>query len=144
MKRHESLAPLSREHHSALILCQLLKHTAPDYKGLPKDPVAKAVYATNLFYTALQPHFIKEEALLLIIKNCSEKIDTLAGEILQEHAQLTAAFISLGKATDLEQALHELGENLEKHIRKEERELFPLIQQHCGTALLAEVKDLLH
>ena len=42
MKRHEALAPLSREHHGTLILAQLLKKGAPVYKGLPDTDTGKA------------------------------------------------------------------------------------------------------
>jgi len=34
MKRHEALAPFSREHHGALILAQVMKKGAPAYKGI--------------------------------------------------------------------------------------------------------------
>ena len=68
MNRHEALAPLSREHHTALILCQLLKKSTPDYKGLPTSPADKAAYAINIFNTLLLPHFRKEEELILKVK----------------------------------------------------------------------------
>ena len=45
MKREEALAPLSREHHSTLILAQLLKKDAPVYHQLPAEPWDKAKYA---------------------------------------------------------------------------------------------------
>ena len=142
MKRHEALAALSREHHTALILCQLLKNSAPDYNGLPTEPSDKASYAINMFNTVLQPHFMKEELLLLKIRNCNIELDVLAEEISTEHEQLTAAFLSLVNETNLEQALNSLGEYLDKHIRKEERQLFPLIERHCSEKQLIEIKDL--
>ena len=37
MKRHKALIPLSHDHHLLLLLAQLIKKNAPDYKGLPKD-----------------------------------------------------------------------------------------------------------
>ena len=41
MKRHPTLAHLSREHQGALILAKLLQEDAPDYKGLPTDKNGK-------------------------------------------------------------------------------------------------------
>jgi iron-sulfur cluster repair protein YtfE (RIC family) len=37
-----------------------------------------------------------------------------------------------------------LGVALEKHIRKEERILFPLLQLHCSDAQLQDIYKLLH
>jgi len=144
MKRHEALVPLSREHHSALILCQLLKKSMPDYKGLPSEPKAKASYAVNLFHTILAAHFRKEEELLQRLKDCCAGMNAMAEEIYKEHEQLTAAFLSLTGSDKLEASLNQLGEELEKHVRKEERQLFPFIEEHCPKNLLAESKDLFH
>ena len=88
MKRHEALAPLSREHHSALILAQLLKKDAPAYKGLPTALNEKAAYALHMFITTLQLHFTNEEEMLDKIKNVHTEIDKLSDEIFKEHQQL--------------------------------------------------------
>jgi hypothetical protein len=88
MKRHEALAPLSREHHSALILAQLLKKNAPAYKGLPTALDEKAAYALQMFTATLQLHFTNEEEMLDKIRNIHTEIDKLSGEIFTEHQQL--------------------------------------------------------
>lgn len=139
MKRHDSLAPLSREHHPALLLAQLLKCDAPPYKGMPAEPVAKAAYAMNLFVSGLKIHFEKEELLLEKVNGLKKEIDRLSAEIIQEHRDLTDGFLSLETAKDLVNALDTLGRKLEQHIRKEERVLFPLIEQYCPGPLLTEI-----
>ncbi|CAN5739285.1 hypothetical protein BH11BAC4_BH11BAC4_21430 [soil metagenome] len=144
MKRHEALAPLSREHHGALILAQLLKITTPEYKGLPTSPADKAEYALDFFHKSLHTHFLKEEEMLEKIKNCNELIDSITTEIFDEHEQLKNAFLALADSKSLETDLDRLGENLDKHIRKEERVLFPLVQEHCTGKLLDEIKNVLH
>lgn len=136
MKRHESLAPLSREHHAALILAQLLKKDAPAYKGLPNEPGGKAAYALHIYTTTLRDHFIKEEAILDKVKKYHADIEKLSEEITMEHRQLTTDFLSLATAVSLVDALDGLGLALEKHIRKEERILFPLIQEYCPDEIL--------
>ncbi len=136
MKRHEVLAPLSREHHSALLLAQLLKKEAPAYKGLPTALNEKAAYALNMFTAILQVHFKNEEEMLDKIKNIHDGIDKLSKEIFAEHLQLTKMFLSLDKTNNTIEELDTLGRALDDHIRKEERTLFPLIQQHCTEAIL--------
>lgn len=144
MKRHEALAPLSREHHSTLMLAQLLKKHAPEYKGLPANNKDKARYALQQFEGIIKKHFQQEENILEKVKDCHAAIKNLAAEIIQEHRQLTALFNSLNAATDVEDTMNKLANLLQDHIRKEERILFPLIQQHCSEELLQQIHFDLH
>lgn len=139
MKRHEALAPLSREHHRALILAQLIKRNAPAYKGLPVDTEGKVHYAVNFCKNELLPHFAKEEAILEKVKHTNGAIAALTEHIITEHAVLKSSFLRIETPADKERALDELGLLLEAHIRKEERILFPLIQEHCSVELLGEL-----
>ena len=144
MKRHTSIAPLSRDHHSALILARLLQKGSPIYKSLPSDIEEKAVYATNKYQTDLVAHFLKEEvSLLQQVKGIDKKIDTLIVEIYAEHRELRLLFESIPLSKNLEEDLNSLGCALEKHIRKEERILFPLIQDNCDEDLLNHIQKLL-
>jgi iron-sulfur cluster repair protein YtfE (RIC family) len=136
MKRHESLAPLSREHHGALILAQLIKRNAPAYQGLPTDTEEKVNYAINFYKTDLIQHFSKEEIILEKVKHADAVIAKLVEEIITEHAVLTSRFLSLNSSGDKTTALDEIGHLLQTHIRKEERVLFPLIQERCNEEIL--------
>jgi hemerythrin-like domain-containing protein len=141
MKRHEALIPLSREHHDGLILARLLQKDAPAYKGLPTDDEGKPAYAIEVFNKILKQHFATEEVILAAIKNTHPEIDRLFEEITIEHKQLTTAFRNLHQSSNLHDALDMLGINLEQHIRKEERVLFPLIQEHCDEASMQKFKE---
>lgn len=144
MKRHEALIPLSRDHHGALILAKLIQKGAPAYKGLPSDIEGKAVYAVKFYHDELITHFLSEEkAVLDKIKGINEKLDALSDEILHEHQELRILFELLPASKRQEEHLDTLGYALEKHIRKEERELFPLIQESCSESLLTEILQLL-
>lgn len=144
MKRHEALIPLSRDHHAALILAKLIQRGAPAYKGLPTDLAGKAAYAVKMYHDELIDHFLAEEKIVLQkVKGVNEKVDTLSDEIIHEHRELRLLFELLPVTEKLEEHLDTLGYALEKHIRKEERELFPLIQESCDETLLAEIAQLL-
>lgn len=144
MKRHEAIAPLSREHHNSLILAQLLKKNAPTYHGLPDKVKDKADYAQQQFNDHIKKHFEQEEAMLERIKGINTRIDEVSAEIKKEHRTLRVLFESLGNAANLDDYLDDLGSRMETHIRKEERVLFPLIQQHCSERILQEIHELLH
>ena len=144
MKRHEAIAPLSRDHHGALILAHLLKKNAPLYKGLPANTKDKIEYAQQQFEMHIKKHFQQEEMILDKLRGVHEDIDKLSEEIRQEHQHLTNLFNELNTAPDREEAMDLLGETLKTHIRKEERVLFPLLQQHCTEEMLDWIYMLLH
>jgi len=143
MKRHSSLAPLSREHHQALILAQLLKKGSPVYKGLPTGIKEKAVYAFNFYQHDLVQHFKDEEILIGKIQGINPELDKMACEIIEDHRDLRQLFDQLNSSNDIATHLDRLGQSLEQHIRKEERIFFPMIQQYCDEQILNEIKALL-
>jgi hemerythrin-like domain-containing protein len=144
MKRHSSLAILSREHHGALILAQILKKGAAVYKGLPTDLNGKAEYATRFYRNELVKHFEEEEQVVIKkIKGLNVDLDKLASEIAEEHKRLRSSFESIKNANDLATHLDELGVALDQHIRKEERKFFPLIQELCSEKMLSEIEQAL-
>lgn len=51
-------------------------------------------------------------------------------ELVRDHAQIRAAIPQFESGIDLAKLIFDLGDLLERHIRKEERELFPLFEQH--------------
>ena len=65
MKRHTALIPLSQDHHHGLLLAQLIKKNAPEYKGLPKDLIGKMNYTNDIYNTELEHHFEDEEKLCI-------------------------------------------------------------------------------
>lgn len=144
MKRHEALVPLSRDHHAALILAKLIQRGAPEYKGLPTDLAGKAAYAVKLYRNELIDHFLSEEKNVLEkVRGINQTLDGLSDEIIHEHRELRLLFELLPVTEKPEEHLDTLGYALEKHIRKEERELFPMIQENCSETLLAEIARLL-
>ena len=140
MKRHPSLAHLSRDHHGALLLARLLQQNAPVYKGLPTDTSGKVKYAEKFYAAELIPHFLAEEKALDLITGINKSLDLLVQTIILEHKELHHRFTNIPTGTNLELYLDAAGKALETHIRKEERELFPMIQEHCGEVLMQQIE----
>jgi len=141
MKRHPSLAPLSREHHGALILARLLQKNAPEYKDLPSDTAGKAIYALKFYNEEIIKHFEEEEKILKLVIGINSSLDILAGNIFKEHQDLKVLFHSINIPAGSADHLNKLGKALEIHIRKEERELFPMIQEICNEEIMAEIEN---
>jgi iron-sulfur cluster repair protein YtfE (RIC family) len=138
MKRNQYLAFYSREHHGTLILSRLIQKGAPPYKGLPAATKEKAAYALEMFEGSIRQHFQSEEQLLSRLSERHPALEIWVSEITSEHRGLSAQFGQLKDARDLESKLDQLGQMLEGHIRKEERILFPLIEEICTDAELKE------
>lgn len=140
MKRHEALIPLSRFHRSCLFLALVAKENAPVVKGYPTDIEGKITYALSFYSGPLKRHFIQEEKLWDYVKSKSENILKVVCELQEERKKLQELFQALEQkklATDL----HEIGELLERHVRKEERALFQQIQQDLTEEELSAIPD---
>ena len=130
MKRHESLIPLSHQHHDALILAQLIKKNSPPYKGLPTGLNGKREYTLNFFKDHLVPHFEAEELILIpFILGKNKDIDILSEQIVKEHNDIADLVENIRVEENVESNLDKLGNLITLHVRKEERELFEKIQE---------------
>ena len=132
MKRCESLALLSREHHAALVLAKKLAAThsgCGDYDGL-------LAAVPRRFDRELAPHFRLEEQALLPLLTAAGEIELVA-RTLREHADLRELIRRI-RAGD-RACLHLFGTKLDAHVRFEERELFPVAETVLTPAALAGV-----
>jgi len=143
MKRHEALIPLSREHHGTLILSRLLRSDAPAFKGLPHDEKGKAEYALKFYREELIQHFEQEEKMIPMLKGVNSTLDSLLACMQLEHQELHSLFNSLNQDMELSAQLDMIGRSLESHVRKEDRVIFPLIQESCTEEELNKLADIL-
>ena len=118
LKRHKALQPLSREHHHGLLLSWKIR------SGFSKNIEIERIkaYADWFFEHQLIPHFDLEEAHIFSIL---EPDNELLKRAMAEHRRLKRLF---SDKKDIEKSLHKIEEELEQHIRFEERILFPAIQ----------------
>ncbi len=144
MKRHQSLLCFSREHHTALLLAQVLKKDAPDYKGMPVKIPDKVEYLKAKYHTELKKHFHAEENILFpFLTGKNNLIDELITDLIQDHKMMAENIALLDMHKDAETLLNETGNLLERHIRKEERVLFQKIQEVLTEEELDKLEKLL-
>ncbi len=131
-KRHPSLIPLSHDHHHALALAircrkQALGQLNP---GNPKAMKALAEEVKKFFLQNLKPHFEAEEKVLFpLIHIHSNDTETLISALLSEHERIRKTVTALENEFELSKTLFDLGDLLDRHIRQEERTLFPIFEQ---------------
>ncbi|HET8674479.1 MAG TPA: hemerythrin domain-containing protein [Blastocatellia bacterium] len=140
-RRHESLIPLSREHHYGLMLCLRIHRGLPQHGHDEAWLRAKADQAARFFASDLAPHFKAEEEALFPAMRDFRGASELLSELLSEHRELERLAGRLGGTdpAELHEALVRFADLLEGHIRKEEREAFPLYEKQAGVELAAEV-----
>jgi len=144
MKRHNSLIPLSRQHHETLIVAQLIKKGAPVYKGLPEDIEGKREYLLNFFKADLVNHFEAEERILIpIVSGKNKELDLFNERIISDHKKIVNYIEEIGRQRNIKDNMNELGNLLSGHIRFEERIYFELIQKILPELLLNKLENVL-
>ncbi len=141
--RHKSIINLSRDHHQGLILAQLIRQNAPHYKNLPSTLEGKTEYTLNAYETELLAHFKKEEEILFpVVKEKNDEFNKLVNELIAEHRKINDLVEKLKRDKNKILILDEIGTLLIQHIRKEERELFKIIQDILTEEELKRLDDL--
>jgi hemerythrin-like domain-containing protein len=93
----------------------------------------------------MSAHFCKEEEVLIPVLARYEGDSTGAPlvEMLAQHARIRGLVMQLSDEVEAGQArsetLHNIGELLEAHIRLEERQVFPMIEESLSADALEEV-----
>ena len=89
----------------------------------------------NFVEADLQTHFrAEEEVLFPLVRSVIPQSQLLIEELLKEHRQIRHGADRLEESSGLAKLLFDLGDLLEHHIRREERELFSLFERHVPQA----------
>ena len=135
VKRSAALAPLSRDHHHALVIAS----------ALTRSGEATARSSAMLFADYISEHetrhFALEEALLLPALPPGQRARALADRVLADHRYLREASRQLraGRLQPNVDLVHAIGTRLRAHVQLEERELFPYLEQSLDPDTLARI-----
>ena len=132
IKRHQAIVSFSKDHHFGLLLVWKIR------QGLNKavNPERISNYVTFFFKEDLEKHF-KEEEQLLYGKLPVD--DLLRNEAESDHEAISNIITAIQKKKNDTQLLYKLADELERHIRFEERELFNHLQNNITNANLEEI-----
>lgn len=130
IKRHPAIVSFSKDHHFGLLLVWKIR------QGLDKsvDPDRISNYVTFFFKEDLEKHF-KEEEQLLFSELPAE--DVLRKQAEADHQSIYKLLAAIGEKRNETSLLRQLADELEKHIRFEERELFNHLQNKIKAGKLA-------
>lgn len=134
--RHPSLIPLSHDHHHGLALAlRCRKQALGQLKPMGATGlVERAKEFVEFYRNNLEAHFLAEEELLFpLMRIVVPASVALIDELVADHALLRRAIPQLEQGSGLAKLIFDLGDVLERHIRKEERDLFPLFESQVDT-----------
>jgi hemerythrin-like domain-containing protein len=125
VRRSEFLQALSREHHQGLYVALQLIRATPD----TQEEARRAFL--EFWRSEGRQHFRIEEEILLPAYARHRPVDEPAVvRVLTDHIELRRLATDVGdEQTASVDRLHELGIKLQRHIRHEERTLFPAIER---------------
>ena len=135
MPRHLSLIPLSHDHHEALLIALRLKKGGPtsQHDHLWSTELPKQVHSLKLYFEReLLPHFKLEEEILFPAASGIPEVSDLISTLLTHHQQMRKMMGNISTFSDepaLKKEMANFGILLESHVRLEERELFPKLEE---------------
>lgn len=132
IKRHPSMVSFSKDHHFGLLLVWKIR------EGFKKSVEANRIsnYVEYFFEEDLSQHFNDEEKLLFSQLPADDEMRKRAEG---EHVAIYSLVKKITINKDDSVLLNQLADELEKHIRFEERELFNHIQEILEPALHEEI-----
>jgi hemerythrin-like domain-containing protein len=143
MKRAPELRDLSDHHHQGLVQARQLRRAANGEEANPLKETSKAFL--KFWQEGTTAHFREEEEVLLpvLTRYGGEIVGGPVVEMLGQHARIRGLVMGLSdevrSGVVRPETLRDIGELLETHIRLEERQVFPLIEETLSEEALQEV-----
>ncbi len=132
IKRSDNIMKLSREHHFSLLFCWKIR------EGIKKKtaPWRMIQYVRYFWGAHLQPHFKEEETILF-----APLQDEMVWKAIEEHEAIQQGVDALNQLPEenTADALAKFADQLDKHVRYEERELFPHLERTLTEAQLEAI-----
>ena len=136
MLRDKSLIPLSHQHQRALALCVRIDRAQPIPGG---DLQAWQIEIEQHFEQEIKIHFAAEEEVIFPAARHFTELVSLVEELTTEHVLLRELFCQAEARLMSAERLPAFAQQLSAHIRKEERQLFEVMQQRMTPAQLADL-----
>lgn len=129
--------PLSHDHHHGLALAlRCRKQALGQIKPMGTVGLRERAAEVLAFYeNNLIAHFRAEEKILFpMLRSAAPQSATMIEHLVRDHEQIRGTMTQLRNGAGLAKLMFDLGDLLERHIRREERELFPLFEEHVSAS----------
>ena len=130
MKRHETLIPLTHDHHHVL---KEVRHLKIATRGDATERLVQARAFLSFFDSDGVEHFRQEEDSVFPLVAGREEARESLTQALAEHGEIRmlveALRVEVGRSDVRSERLLAVATKLEGHVRLEEKTLFPLIER---------------
>lgn len=131
IKRNKHIVQLSKDHHFTLLFCWKIRTGVK----LNVDMERIKKYVQYFWGNHIQPHFNEEETILF-----APVKDAAVQKALDEHAEIKKQVDILTTSAKVNNAdLLKLADKVESHMRYEERELFPHLENILNENQLQDI-----
>ena len=129
-RRHDSLIPLTHDHHDVLAQTRRLRIAA---KANWRELLWQSQVFLDFFHEDTVSHFREEEEVVFPLAVEDRRAKEHLGRVMMEHLQIHALAFRLGvevkESRVTPRSASELVKALEAHIRFEEGKVFPLLEE---------------
>lgn len=136
IKRNKNIVKISQEHHGSLLFCWKIR------AGLKKEihPQRLKDYVAYFSREHMLPHFAEEERTLFMPVR-----DEMVNRALDEHIQILQLVQQVNdlSGNDVLPVLKTLADTVDDHVRYEERELFPYLEEVLTDEQLEQIGKLI-
>lgn len=137
MLRNQNLIPLSHQHQHALAFCVRIDRALASPAAMDTGTIQQEI--CKLYDDELGTHFQAEERYLFAVAEKIGDLSSLVDELRIEHGLIRRG-VKRAEARDLTTSdIQVFAASLSAHIRKEERELFEVLQQRLSAEELDRV-----
>lgn len=137
----KALIPLSHDHHNGLLVALRMKKGGPasHRDSWPSEINAQRDALMQFSRKELLPHFALEEEILFPSLSSTPSLESLISELMNEHRAMRSLLETLSSDQNIDAAklMKDFGILLEAHIRKEERQLFPMVESLVAEGTLS-------
>ena len=129
-RRHDSLIPLTHDHHHALAQTRRLRGAAKDNE---RELLRQSQAFLDFFHDETVSHFREEEEVVFPLAVEDERAKEVLARVMMEHLQIRALAtrleVEVTESRVTPESATELATALDAHIRFEERKVFPLLEE---------------
>ena len=133
IKRNKYIIQLSKDHHLTLLFCWKIR------MGLKREIDTNRIknYIHYFWQTHLQQHFNEEETILF-----ARVKDAAVQKAIDEHADIRQQVNTIINSENIHaSALKTLADTVDSHVRYEERELFPHLENELTENQLKQIEN---
>lgn len=129
-KRHEALIPLTHDHHHALAQARRLRIAS---EGTDEQSLEQAREFLEFFRADTIEHFREEEEIVFPVAIEDDTARPLLTRVVVEHLEIHSLVaglaIDIAEGHSTKKAARAIASRLEGHVRLEEGEVFPMLEQ---------------